>query len=106
MNKTFIKVFLAILAVPFLLTLLNMVGVFGYLPSKAAVSREFERRHVGWRVADVTVGGGDEDGFYYSIRYRKPPDTELHKADWYVSCSGITFGWKIVGESLDTPSAM
>jgi hypothetical protein len=102
MGKTAIKVSLAILAVPILLVLLSLAGLFGYLPSCAAVAREFQRRHQGWQVLGVAVGGGDEDGRSYSIRYRKPPDPEVHEALWNVHCSGVIFGWES-HEILDLP---
>ena len=94
MGKTAIKVAVPILAVPLLLVLLSLAGLFGYLPSGAAVAREFQRRHQGWQVLGVAVGGGDEDGRSYAIRYRKPPGPEVHEALWNVHCSGVIFGWE------------
>jgi hypothetical protein len=97
MSRTTIKLRLAILAVPpfFLLgMLLDFAGFLGHLPSGAEVAREFERQHSGWRVVDVTFGGGDEDGRVYGILYRKPPDAETHETHWNVHCSGVMFGWK------------
>jgi hypothetical protein len=81
--------------------LLIAIGFFGYLPSKTAVAREFERRHPGWQVLDVEIGGGDEDGCSYVLKYKSTTDKTIHEAMWSVACSGQILGWRVQGEILD-----
>jgi hypothetical protein len=101
MGKKTTRICLALLGAPALLVALLLAGLAGYLPSEAAVTREFGRRHPGWQVTDVTRRGGDEDGCYYEVGYRMPPGAGRREAHWVIMCSGQFFGWKLVYEDLD-----